>query len=46
MSEPKSGPDLLNELAFEFAERFRHGERPSLTEYTGALTGPRAQGQA
>jgi len=35
MSEADSGPDLLNELAYEFAERFRRGERPSLTEYTG-----------
>ena len=35
MSEADSGPDLLNELAYEFAERFRQGERPSLTEYTG-----------
>ena len=34
MSDTGSGPDLLNELAYEFAERFRHGERPSLTEYT------------
>jgi hypothetical protein len=36
MSESSSGPDLLNELAYEFAERFRRGERPSLTEYTAA----------
>ncbi len=35
MSEIDSGPDLLNELAYEFAERFRRGERPALTEYTG-----------
>ncbi len=35
MSEADSGPDLLNELAYEFADRFRRGERPSLTEYTG-----------
>ncbi|MFI5459094.1 MAG: protein kinase [Isosphaerales bacterium] len=34
MNESRSGPDLLNELAYEFAERFRRGERPSLTEYT------------
>jgi serine/threonine protein kinase/tetratricopeptide (TPR) repeat protein len=33
MSDPSSGPDLLNDLAHEFAERYRHGERPSLTEY-------------
>jgi eukaryotic-like serine/threonine-protein kinase len=35
MSEADSGPDLLNELAYEFADRFRRGERPSLTEYNG-----------
>jgi eukaryotic-like serine/threonine-protein kinase len=35
MSEANSEPDLLNELAYEFADRFRRGERPSLTEYTG-----------
>jgi eukaryotic-like serine/threonine-protein kinase len=34
MSEADSGPDLLNELAYQFADRFRRGERPSLTEYT------------
>jgi serine/threonine protein kinase/WD40 repeat protein len=34
MSETRSGPDLLNELAHEFAQRFRKGERLSLTEYT------------
>jgi len=34
MNKSSSGPDLLNELAHEFAERFRRGERPSLTEYT------------
>jgi serine/threonine protein kinase/WD40 repeat protein len=36
MSEANSepGPDLLNELAHEFAQRFRKGERLSLTEYT------------
>jgi len=34
MNESSSGPDLLNQLAYEFAERFRRGERPSLTEYT------------
>jgi serine/threonine protein kinase/WD40 repeat protein len=34
MSEGTSGPDLLNELAHEFAQRYRHGERPALTEYT------------
>jgi serine/threonine protein kinase/WD40 repeat protein len=35
MSQSESGPDLLNELAYEFAERFRRGERPSVNEYTG-----------
>jgi len=34
MNKSSSGPDLLNELAHEFAERFRRGERPSLTDYT------------
>ena len=33
MSETDSEPDQLNELAHDFAERFRRGERPSLTEY-------------
>jgi WD40 repeat protein/serine/threonine protein kinase len=32
-SSDSSGPDLLNDLAHEFAERYRRGERPSLTEY-------------
>jgi WD40 repeat protein/serine/threonine protein kinase/tetratricopeptide (TPR) repeat protein len=32
-SSASSGPDLLNDLAHEFAERYRRGERPSLTEY-------------
>ncbi len=32
-SSGSSGPDLLNDLAHEFAERYRSGERPSLTEY-------------
>jgi len=34
MGESVSQSDLFNELAFEFAERFRRGERPSLREYT------------
>jgi tetratricopeptide (TPR) repeat protein len=34
MNETSSGPDLFNELAHEFAERYRRGERPSLSEYT------------
>ncbi len=42
-SESGSGPDLLNELAFEFAERFRRGERPSLTEYTARYPGLEAE---
>ncbi len=33
MLESLSGSDLLNELAHEFAERYRRGERPSLAEY-------------
>jgi WD40 repeat protein/tRNA A-37 threonylcarbamoyl transferase component Bud32 len=33
MNDSESGPDQLNELAHDFAERFRRGERPSLTEY-------------
>jgi serine/threonine protein kinase/WD40 repeat protein/tetratricopeptide (TPR) repeat protein len=34
MSETGSGPDQLNDLAHEFAERYRQGQRPALTEYT------------
>jgi tetratricopeptide (TPR) repeat protein/serine/threonine protein kinase len=34
MNETTSGPDLFNELAHEFAERYRRGERPPLSEYT------------
>jgi serine/threonine protein kinase len=34
MNDPNSGPDLLNDLANDFAERYRRGERPGLTEYT------------
>src|SRR5271166_5272889 len=33
MSESMPGSDVFNELANEFAERFRRGERPSLSEY-------------
>ena len=33
MGEFLSGSDLFNDLAYEFAERYRRGERPSLTEY-------------
>ncbi len=34
MTEASSSADLLNNLAHEFAERYRLGERPVLTEYT------------
>jgi serine/threonine protein kinase/WD40 repeat protein len=34
MGESKSQSDVFNELAYEFAERYRSGERPALTEYT------------
>src|SRR5947209_5249534 len=34
MSELESAPDLISNLAYEFAERWRRGERPALTEYT------------
>ncbi|HZW32333.1 MAG TPA: protein kinase [Isosphaeraceae bacterium] len=34
MNESSTGPDLLNDLANDFAERYRRGERPSLAEYT------------
>jgi serine/threonine protein kinase/WD40 repeat protein len=34
MSDLGTGPDLLNDLAHEFAQRYRHGERPALSEYT------------
>ena len=33
MGEISSGSDLFNELAHEFAERYRRGERPALNEY-------------
>ncbi|MGO9661088.1 MAG: WD40 repeat domain-containing serine/threonine protein kinase, partial [Acidimicrobiales bacterium] len=33
MGESMSQSDVFNELAHDFAERFRRGERPSLTEY-------------
>src|SRR5262245_22317205 len=33
MSDPSIGDTNLVELAEEFAERYRRGERPSLTEY-------------
>jgi eukaryotic-like serine/threonine-protein kinase len=34
MGETMSDSDVFNELAYEFAERYRRGERPALTEYT------------
>ena len=34
MGDLDSGSDLFNELAHEFAERYRRGERPPLSEYT------------
>ena len=34
MNDSETGPDLLNDLANEFAERYRRGERPGLSEYT------------
>src|SRR5271165_2131411 len=33
MVESTSGSDRFDELAFEFAERYRRGERPSVEEY-------------
>jgi serine/threonine protein kinase/WD40 repeat protein len=33
MAEAMSGSDLFNDLAYEFAERYRRGDRPSLDEY-------------
>ena len=33
MGDSLSGSDLLNDLAHEFVERYRRGERPSLDEY-------------
>ncbi len=33
MGESTSGPDLFNILADEFAERYRRGERPTVSEY-------------
>ena len=34
MSDPSSGFDPVDDLVEEFLERYRRGERPSLTEYT------------
>jgi serine/threonine protein kinase/WD40 repeat protein len=39
MVESTSGSDLLNALAYEFCERHRRGERPSLSEYTNRYPG-------
>jgi eukaryotic-like serine/threonine-protein kinase len=33
MDDATSETDVFNELSYEFAERYRRGERPSLTEY-------------
>ncbi len=33
MGESMSDPDVFNTLAHEFAERYRRGERPALSEY-------------
>jgi hypothetical protein len=33
MGEISSGSDLFDELAYEFAEQYRRGERPSVDEY-------------
>ncbi len=35
MSESASSSDLVDDLVEEFLDRYRRGERPSLTEYTG-----------
>ena len=32
--DTSGGPDVLDQLAHEFARRYRRGERPGLTEYT------------
>src|SRR5262249_24466324 len=34
MNSPESEPDLLVQLAEEFADRYRRGDRPALAEYT------------
>jgi hypothetical protein len=34
LNEPSSGFDPVEELVDSFLERYRRGERPSLTEYT------------
>ncbi len=34
MTTPSSSREPLERLAEEFAERYRRGERPPLTEYT------------
>ena len=35
MAETTSGSDLLDDLAYEFVERHRRGERPSPEDYAG-----------
>jgi eukaryotic-like serine/threonine-protein kinase len=43
MTTTGSGPDLFNELAYEFAERYRRGERPPLSEYAEKYPGLAAE---
>jgi hypothetical protein len=40
MGESASGSDLFNELAHEFAERHRRGERPAPNEYAQRYPAP------
>jgi hypothetical protein len=35
MSDLESAPDLLSDLAHELAERWRSGERPALSIFSG-----------
>ena len=43
MSEPSYEIDPIDDLADAFLERYRRGERPSLSEYTeGTETGTRS----
>src|SRR5579862_705849 len=34
MTDSRSGSESLDELAHDFVERYRRGERPALTEYS------------
>ena len=45
MSESTSRPDLFNMLADEFAERYRRGERPPLSEYIEKYPGEKLASQ-